>query len=67
MRLSAYKRVIDEIKRTVPEEVLEFKSYFKKDYNPRKTSIEYVLDKARVDKSLFHIEFTELCKYTKLS
>ena len=65
MRLSAYKRAIDEA-RTLPDSLPELKSYFRKNYSPRARATAYIIKTARLDvEFLYSGEFIELYKYAK--
>jgi len=64
MRLTAYKKAIDEAN-NLPESIPNLKKYFKVDYNPRHEAIKHIIKKARLDvDGLFHGEFCELYVYT---
>ena len=63
MRLSAYKKAVDEAK-TLPENIPELSSYFEINYNPREKAIIFILTNARQDiKGLYYSEFCKLCQH----
>ena len=63
MRLSAYKKVIDEACK-LPNRLKD--DYFKFDYDPRFQAIAAVTKKARLDVgALFDCEFVELHEYIR--
>ena len=64
MRLSAYKKAVDEAK-TLPENIPKLSSYFEINYNPREKAIIFILTIARKDiKELHYSEFCELCQHS---
>ena len=63
MRLSAYKKAIDEA-RSLPASIPEIGSYFKGEYSPRRKAVLFILKMARLDvKGLFDGEFVQLYNY----
>ena len=64
MRLSAYKKAIDEAKK-LPDGITEL-NYFNECYNPRGEAINYILKMARLDvNGLFESEYIQLTEYTR--
>lgn len=59
MRLSAYKKAIDEAK-ALPKSIPELSSYFSSNYDPCLAAIHYILKMAREDSQLYDGEFCEL-------
>ena len=63
MRLAAYKKAIDETQ-ALPTSIPEFKSYFGKQYSPRRQAVTFILKTARQDEAaLFPGEFVQLYNY----
>lgn len=64
MRLTAYKKTLDEIVK-LPLTIPELKEYFKDIYNPRQEAVYYLLRRARYDNGLTHGEFIEFVGYER--
>lgn len=66
MRLSAYKKAIDQA-RELPMEIPELIKYFHDGYDPRMEAINRILNNARRDiDGLFHGELEQLFQYSRI-